>query len=266
MYTAVIIEPRPHKALPFVLNNILTNLSEKWNVLIFHGTHNSEFIENIITSELSTFKNRILQPISLHVDNLTIKQYNKILMTTAFYHCIPTDIFLIFQTDTIILHQNRHLLDDFLIYDYVGAPWRNGYVGNGGFSLRRKSKMIEICEKVPRFNYLFNEDVYFACQKVIELYKPHWKKAMQFSIETLFHERSFAIHAAWKYLNKYEINFLRNKYSEFSILMDLHTVDLHTVDSHTVDSHTVDLHTVDSHTVDSHTVDSHTVECNNSLI
>jgi len=219
MYTAVIIEPRLHPALSYVLRNILTSLPEEWNVLVFHGTANKEFVENIITTELSDVRHRILPLLSLHTDNLTIAQYNKILMSTAFYQCIPTEVFLIFQTDTIILHQNRHLLYEFLMYDYVGAPWKNGAVGNGGFSLRRKSKMMEICEKVPTFDYFFNEDVYFSSQKVIRLYKPQWKKAMQFSVETLFHERSFAIHAPWKHLNTYEMNLLKEKYPEIGLLM-----------------------------------------------
>ena len=36
-YTAVIVEPREHKALSFVLNNFLENLSDEWNIIIMHG-------------------------------------------------------------------------------------------------------------------------------------------------------------------------------------------------------------------------------------
>jgi len=221
MYTAVIIEPRPHRALSYVLHNILAHLPEEWSVLLFHGTANQDFVANLIATEFTAVQHRILPPLSLHTDNLTIAQYNKILMSTAFYRCIPTEVFLIFQTDTMILHQNRHLLHEFLRYDYVGAPWRNGVVGNGGFSLRRKSKMMEICDKVPNYNYLFNEDVYFTYQSVIRLHKPHWKKAMTFSVETMFHERSFAVHAPWKHLNAHEMGLLEEMYPEVRTLRHL---------------------------------------------
>ena len=40
-YTAIIIEPREHKALEFVLSNFLQNLSTKWNFIIFHGNKNT---------------------------------------------------------------------------------------------------------------------------------------------------------------------------------------------------------------------------------
>jgi hypothetical protein len=115
---------------------------------------------------------------------------------------------------------NKNLLNDFLSYDYVGAPWKNGMVGNGGLSLRRKSKMIEICEKVNP-NCARCDDVYFSCQTIVPLNKPSYQEAKLFSIETVFHETSFGIHACWKYLNKYEMNYLLNKYPDIAILIEL---------------------------------------------
>ena len=70
-------------------------------------------------------------------------------MKTNIHDYIKTEMFLIFQTDTLIL--NKEKIYDFMNYDYVGAPfnrnfnWRRNYpltdfydVGNGGLSLRRK--------------------------------------------------------------------------------------------------------------------------------
>ena len=37
MYTAIIIEPRKHKAIKFVLKNAYDNLSNEWNIIIFVG-------------------------------------------------------------------------------------------------------------------------------------------------------------------------------------------------------------------------------------
>ena len=47
-YTAVLIEPRKHKALPFVLNNFFENLSDEWSFVIFHGNQNYEYILDIM--------------------------------------------------------------------------------------------------------------------------------------------------------------------------------------------------------------------------
>ena len=58
-YTAVIVEPREHKALEFVLNNVLENLSEDWNVLIFHGNNNINYTSIYFDTIFSTQSKRI---------------------------------------------------------------------------------------------------------------------------------------------------------------------------------------------------------------
>jgi hypothetical protein len=221
-YTAVIIEPREHKALEFVLNNFFINLSDEWYFIIFHGKKNKEFLKDIIEKKLYSYKYRINKLIELDIDNLTSVQYNKLCKSSAFYKCIETEIILIFQTDTIILSNNKDQINNFLKYDYVGAPWRNRLVGNGGLSLRRKSKMIEICEKVDP-NLVENEDNYFCWQNVVNLNRPSFEEAQKFSVETVFHEKSFGIHAPWKHLNKYEMNFLIERYPNIAKLIELNS-------------------------------------------
>jgi len=201
MYTAVIIEFRKHKALSFVLSNFLNNLSREWNFIIFHGNLNLEYITDIIDKELNNHKDRITL-CHLNYDNLVPTEYSKLLMNNrVIYDNIPTEIFLIFQTDSIILEKNKHEINNFLKYDYVGAPW--GYqttqdVGNGGLSLRRKSKMIEIMEKEPESKKNLPEDVFFANATSVRLYKPSPKEAFLFSIENVHGNMNpFGCHKPW---------------------------------------------------------------------
>lgn len=60
-----------------------------------------------------------------------------------------------FQADSVICANSNYTLNDFLGldkyeggYDWVGAPWpwiqQQYYGGNGGFSLRRRSTMLDI--------------------------------------------------------------------------------------------------------------------------
>jgi hypothetical protein len=56
------------------------------------------------------------------------------------YKYVDTEFVLLFQNDGFILNP-EHWSDDFLNYDYIGAPWpsyEESRVGNGGFSLRSK--------------------------------------------------------------------------------------------------------------------------------
>jgi hypothetical protein len=219
-YTAVIIEPREHKALGFVLKNFFTNLSEEWGFIIFHGKSNKTFIEELFKSELSIYKHRINKIIQLETDNLSGVDYANLCKSASLYNCIDTEILLKFETDSLILKENKDLINMFLKYDYVGAPWVNGMVGNGGLCLRRKSKMLEICEKVDG-NFTTHEDNYFCYQNVVSLSRPSFKEAQAFSVETVFHEKSFGIHAPWKHLNEYEMKFLINKYPDIDTLIKL---------------------------------------------
>jgi hypothetical protein len=215
MYTAIIVEPRKHKALSFVLNNFCKNLSNDWNFIIFHGNLNIDYITDIINGELSNHKHRI-SLLNLHVDNLTIQDYSNLFINNfEFYDKIPTEIFLVFQTDSMINTQYKDLINDFLEYDYVGAPWRCNEVGNGGLSLRRKSKMLEIMKNDK--NKHLPEDVYFSMSNVIKLHKPTFEKAKEFSIECILNEKSFGCHKPYAHMDNIllfktypDIELLRN--------------------------------------------------------
>ena len=199
-YTAIIIEPREHRALEFVLNNFLENLSEQWNFIIFHGNKNINFINNLFNTTLVDYKNKV-KLINLKVDNLTITDYNNLLVSKDFYNYIPTEVFLIFQTDTLICNDYKDLINDFTNYDYSGAPWKENIVGNGGLSLRRKSKMLKIIENCQYKNE--PEDVYFSkgCDNII-INKPDVKDAEKFSVEAIYSDVSFGVHKPWLFMSK----------------------------------------------------------------
>jgi len=208
-YTAVIVEPRRHKALSFVLNSFLTNLSEKWKVIIFHGNLNKEYISDIIQKDLPQYKNRIsLQ--HLPVNNLNTDEYSKLLVSESFYDKIPTETFLIFQTDTMINEKEKDKINDFLKYDYVGAPWKETRgVGNGGLSLRKKSKMLE---KIRSCKYEGEaEDLFFASDACLPLNKPDFEKAKEFSVEEVYYDKPFGVHKAYDTLSKSESHRLEGK-------------------------------------------------------
>ena len=196
MYIAVLIEPRKHRALKFCINNLLDNLNSDWNILVFHSNENEDYLKNIVKSSRVSLIN--------NVQNMNGHQYDKLLTSLSFYEYIPTDLFLMTQTDAMIIPRNKDKISEFLEYDYVGAPWNapnfflDGLVGNGGFSLRRKSKMVDILKNIPYDPYVIgNEDVYFSWNTQN---KPSFEKASRFSSETHLNPESFGIHSVWKHL------------------------------------------------------------------
>lgn len=224
MYTAVIVEPRIHPSLFIVLNNFNNNLDNKWSFLIFHGLSNKEYIENIFNT-IQTKKKCVY--VNLNKINLTIKEYNQLLYSSFFYKHIKTEHFLIFQTDTLLSKIYSNNIYKFLEYDYVGAPWkhRKNEVGNGGLSLRRKSKMLELLNKNFTPNVLnINEDLFFSGSKFninnINIHKPSLKLAKEFSTESVFSNNSFGLHKPWLSQNNKQLDILKIIFPELTNLIN----------------------------------------------
>ncbi|KAH8154717.1 uncharacterized protein LAJ45_01248 [Morchella importuna] len=60
---------------------------------------------------------------------------------------------LMFQSDSILCANSGVSLDEWLLYDWVGAPWnlKDAYGGNGGLSLRRVSRILQILRTQRRY-------------------------------------------------------------------------------------------------------------------
>jgi hypothetical protein len=218
-YTAIIVEPRRHAALIFVLNNALECLPNNWNIILFHGNRNSEYsktIANKLNLNYNSNNKDRLSLVHLNIENLNMRTYSELLANrNIIYDHIHSEYFLVFQTDSMIFKKNSYLLEKILNgnYDYIGAPWLNTYykpnlesdfIGNGGFSLRKKATMIEIIEKHKYNKYNSDkfedwaEDLYFTKKYPdIKVCKPSYEMAKKFSVESVFTEVTFGCHKPW---------------------------------------------------------------------
>ncbi|KAM0436715.1 hypothetical protein ACHAPT_002426 [Fusarium lateritium] len=76
----------------------------------------------------------------------------------------PAEWLLVFQTDSIICANSKYDLDDYLEYDWVGAPWNpnSTWGGNGGLSIRRVSRLIQLLQNQERPHNAEPEDVWLT--------------------------------------------------------------------------------------------------------
>jgi hypothetical protein len=117
----------------------------------------------------------------------SVENYSRLLLTRSFYERFATyEFLLVLQPDAILFRDDL----DFWTgqpFDYIGAPWPEGrevevnydrfggshshrikaYVGNGGLSLRRVRKCLQLIDEFPASNETFirtgsNEDYFFA--------------------------------------------------------------------------------------------------------
>ena len=144
-----------------------------------------------------------------------------------FWKTFNTEFCLTAHPDGFIINPESWT-DEFLNYDYIGAPWspsgprfrdnlgRPG-IGNGGFSLRSK----KIC-KFVRDNYLIineNEDMYYSncmnTHKPSSIKYPSVELALQFAQETMLDKniKPFGFHNWTQYTpgGKYWYEQWKNK-------------------------------------------------------
>ena len=145
----ILIEFRPFPHLEFLIRNTIIKLP-KWNHTVVCGNKNYNLIVKICNSICRYIDSKITI-IKLNIDNLTPSEYSKLLLTKEFWEKFSGEKLLVYQEDSMLFHNK---IEPFLKFDYVGAPWPvnqddNSYgVGNGGFSLRSKSKMLKCIEKI----------------------------------------------------------------------------------------------------------------------
>ena len=194
---AVIIEPRMHVDLEFVLMSAHKCLHSSVKIQIFHGTKNFDFV-----SEITKKMNRSFILTNLNLENInSLVEYNKLLTSKQFWNSVSGENLIIFQTDSAFNSNSPHTIDEFIEYDYVGAPWDTHWWkrktgGNGGFSFRRKSKILEHIEKQKYEGG--PEDIYFSKSKTLKLAPQDISK--KFSVETLYYNKPFGFHKPWRWL------------------------------------------------------------------
>ena len=115
---------------------------------------------------------------------------------------------LFFQTDSIICANSIHTIDDFLEWDYLGAPYPGGWgdAFNGGLSLRNPKLILELlASPLNDFDENWAKGNYGECVEDAWYYRklkqlpntkiPSYDLAMNFSVEAQWNEWPFGYHA-----------------------------------------------------------------------
>lgn len=123
----------------------------------------------------------------------SLQEYNVFMTNKEFWKELPFDKVLICQHDSGILREG---IDEFLEWDYVGAPWTfQGCGGNGGFSLRTRQVMYDICDGARYSASLGYEDLFFCNIMHYSNYKLAPREVCEkFSVECIFKTGTLGYH------------------------------------------------------------------------
>lgn len=164
---ALLIENRPSPILAPLMLHFISVVPPDWSFR-FIGSGDSVTAINksaAIRQHVGTGK-LDLTYIPPNMSTAGQEMISRFLTTLWLYETIlhPAEWLLVFQTDSILCSNSKNNLDDYLEYDWIGAPWNPGgqWGGNGGLSLRRVSRIVDILRNQQRANDSEPEDVWLA--------------------------------------------------------------------------------------------------------
>ena len=187
VYAALIIDPRYDELMEGVIRNFMYFMNpQRWNLCIasYRG-HEAAIRAAFPSCVFISIPDELIDMNEKGEPNISIQNYNRVLMNTALYDTIPATHLAIFQKDCVMYNMfPRYFADS---YGFAGAnyykPLTPIYGGiNGGFSLRNTDNMKacignvstqQIMDTFPdmkimdgKCEYEINEDVFFtsACE------------------------------------------------------------------------------------------------------
>ena len=114
----------------------------------------------------------------------------------------PAEHLLVFQPDSIFCTNSPRTVNDFLEWDWIGAPWSKTakYGGNGGLSLRKVSKILSVLKNQTRPFYDGALEDLWLTDRLKELEGAHMPNATiskGFSVESVWDEQPLGYHVGW---------------------------------------------------------------------
>ena len=196
---AVIVDFRSLDHIIAIVHNVNHHIPSTWPIQMFHGKDNKHFIINSTLAPLIASGKVFLTLMDEIFDR---GRTDSLLTSPAFWKRVRGEKILFFQIDSAMCSNSPHKITDFLQYDYIGAPWDLSFftfdkqyrVGNGGFSLRTRSKILELLALVP-YDPKIPEDVWYA-QNMHRVNGsiPSIEIAKTFAVESMYYERPVGVH------------------------------------------------------------------------
>jgi len=114
----------------------------------------------------------------------------------------PAEHLLVFQPDSIFCANAPKTLNDFLDFDWIGAPWSatSSYGGNGGLSLRKVSRILQVFETQKRKTGDGQLEDLWISSRLQKLEGAHMADASvskTFSVESVWDDRPLGYHIGW---------------------------------------------------------------------
>ncbi len=164
---ALLIENRPSAALAPVMLSFISVVPPDWRFRFMGSVESIKAInESAAIREQVKLGKLDLTFIPSNMSTGSQEEISRFLTTAWLYDTVlkPAEWLLMFQTDSILCANSAYNINDYLEYDWVGAPWNpnSRWGGNGGLSLRRVSAILEVLKSQRRIDGSEPEDLWLT--------------------------------------------------------------------------------------------------------
>ncbi|KAJ4229811.1 hypothetical protein NW759_003179 [Fusarium solani] len=164
---ALLVETRPLPILAPLVLHLISVVPPDWPFLFMGSNDSLEAINASFAIRQRVTEGKLtLAPVPANMSVQGQEMVSRFFTNLWLYEEVlhPAEWLLVFQTDSIICANSKHDLDEYLEYDWVGAPWNpnSAWGGNGGLSLRRVSRIIDVLQNHQRPHDAEPEDVWLT--------------------------------------------------------------------------------------------------------
>ena len=110
---AVIVETREHKALPFVLQNVMSILPKDWCLQVFHGINNIDYVKEAVNKLKCKVFLTNLEIEEISADDSSLE----IMLTKKFWNDVKGETVLYFECDTMLCPNSEFKVNEFEDFD-----------------------------------------------------------------------------------------------------------------------------------------------------
>lgn len=230
---AAIIETRPLKPLIPLILHFSSVLGPEWPIHIFTTQTTIPYSRSLLRAlDSKRVQIRRLPSESTFTDRNSVSEF----LTTPWFweQLAPAGHVLLFQADSILCYNAPMRVEDFLRYDFVGAPIDPtiGSGMNGGLSLRRRQLMLEItlgyswreelakAENPQDPKVEFEDQWYWHKLHDMGARMPNREEASKFSVETIWYETPLGYHQVQRW-NMDHVETLDQYCPEYKLATDL---------------------------------------------
>ncbi|KAL3421501.1 hypothetical protein PVAG01_07946 [Phlyctema vagabunda] len=202
---AFLVETRPLPHLPALFAHMTSIMPPEWTVKFMGSGMSIDFMRSSPTiARLESSSKLQIIPIPSNYSVTNRESISQMFTDPHLYREIlaPAEHLLVFQPDSILCANSPATLNDFLHWDWIGAPWSKTatFGGNGGLSLRRVSKVLQVLDKEQRRdNDVALEDLWLSIRlaRLAHANMPHANTSKTFSVESVWDDTPLGYHIGW---------------------------------------------------------------------